>query len=1222
MEKAGRSMREIWRVWFTFALAVISLVCSMSAHALRIGFSEASTQGANAATITVARPANVRAGDVLIAVVTARNAPTISATTSGQWDVRGDQANGTALRAVVFTRTVGAIGSEPASYSFTLGSSQRVAAAIIAYRGALVSASSLPVVATSASASNSANVVAPSVIPAIANSMLLTFHATAADTTFTVAGTMIERAEQSSGGSASLAFAEEFLGTSTLATGTRTAVAGNSAANVGISIALRPDTTVPTPVAEYRLDETSWNGTAGEVVNSSGGGLNGTALGGAQTTTTNAYLCRSGSFDGANRRIDVADDPKLDIYSTLTVTAWIRPNSIPTSDLMSYMSKDNNYEAHVATNGRINWWWNGGGGGTRDLFTPANTIVTNTWQFVALVFSRGTQTIYIGTTGATATAYNVGTDNAQLTPDASKFQIGDDQDLGGRRFNGLIDEVRIYDVALTASEVEQVRTATRVCPQIVTGFQITVPATASTCTRNDVTIRAVDAANNTVVGYAGLVNIQARSSAPVTGRGDWSSSVAAEALRLNNGTANDGDATYQFSAGAGGDNGDVTLQLSNQNADNMTITVTDSTNAAITTTSSVMSFRNNAFVITATDATISTTELGDTSRTMAVAGRPHGMTATLWRRETTGSLPGCSVATNYTGNRTLKAWYSPDVDHPSGATAPSINGGSALPIAVPGISNLTLNFTIGVATFNLTTADVGKYSLNLRDDTRTFASGIDIDSTSPTMTVRPFGLAITNVVKGAIANPEGTATSGSRFIVAADTFSATVGAYLWAAADDVNNDGLPDTGANIVNNGLTPRFAWPTTLNVASTASVFSPVGGNLGALSGTTSLIAANFSGGAATVTDLRYSEVGSVQLTARALDYLNTSVIDFDNARIGVNVNSVTGLTVPVGRFYPNSFALTASGITASCAGSGFTYMDEPALGINFALEARNLNNLITTNYRSTVYNVGTVGVVAENADSGTNLSSRLSFSVSPTPTWNNGVYSVAASNGVFSRNTAPDGPYDNLVIGVQVTDPDSVVVASRDMNPTTAGACGTNCTARALNSATPTRMRFGRLRLSNATGAPALALPISMTTEYWDSSLGGFVTNALDNCTRLTANQITFGNYSAPLAACNTSGTPTTTNGITFSGGRAVTSPAASVFKLTAPNVRGSVDLTVNLGATATGNTCTGGTASAAQPAAKPWLQGNWGASSFDRNPTSRAAFGVYGNSPDIIYLRERY
>jgi MSHA biogenesis protein MshQ len=1180
MERTACNLRRMMP-WLRSLALVVSLLAAAPVHALRIGFHESSS-----GTLTIAVPANVRAGDVMVAVVNIRSNAAVTA--PGAWTlIRNDLSTGNNMRQVLYYRVI--TGAEPANYSWTY-TSTRAVGAIVAYRGVDLTT---PLVANVGQANNSStSITAPTVNTGVANTMLVSFFGTRDTTTINGPAGMTERAQDDSGGTGvTILVEDEFRATAGL-TGTRVATAGIGAVNIGQSVVLRPRATVPAPIAEYQMDETSWNGTAGEVTDSSSG-LDGTALGGAQTTTTNAYLCRSGQFTGSPTRIDVPYNAAFDIRSTLTVTAWIRPGSIPT-ELMSFLSKDTNYEFHIASNARVNWWW---GGGTQELFSPNNTVAVNQWTFVAFVFTRGAQTMYAGGPSTAAASVQTGTENTQLTINANKLQIGDDQDFNGgtRRWNGLIDEVRIYDYALTQAEVEAIRTSTRTCPTLLAGFAVTSSATASTCVAQSVTIRAVDSLGNTIPGYTGTVNLSTS-----IGRGGWAASGTSGPV-TENGNTNDGIASYTFRPA---DNGQATLLLSVQSASNLTVTATDSVTVSATGTSSSIAFRDNAFVIASTDALAN----------VPVAARPHAMQVSLYRRDTSQSPANCAVATDYTSNRTLKAWYTADASHPAGATAPSINGGAALGTAAPGASNLTLNFTAGVATFNLTTADVGKFVINLRDDTRTYAGAVDIDGSSPTLTVRPFALAITGVQKGATVNPEGSATSGSRFIVAGDTFSATVGGYLWAAADDANNDGVPDAGVNFINNGVTPRFAWATTIASSNNVAYFSPTGGVLGALGGTASLTTANYTAGTgtATVADLRYPEVGSIGLTASVTSYLNTAGVDL----VGNAVSSTTGQAVRVGRFYPNNFALLAGAAVTPFCGSGttgFTYMDQPALTFNFAFEARNLLNAATVNYRSTVYNVGSVAYVAENNDSGVSLSARLTGI--PAVSWTNGVYSVSTTSGTFNRPTVapiPDGPYESLLFGAIITDPDGARVASPDMNASAAG-CGGGCDARAI-STTATRARFGRLRIGNALGSPSLALPIPVTLEYWNGT--GFVRNALDSCTRLTNTNVAFGNFQGGLAACNTSGTPAGANAVTFSGGQATN------FRLSAPNLRGSVDLTVNLRTTASGSTCSGGTASAATAASQAWLLGNWGATTYDQVPVGRASFGLYSNSTDIIYQREQY
>ncbi len=717
-------------------------------------------------------------------------------------------------------------------------------------------------------------------------------------------------------------------------------------------------------------------------------------------------------------------------------------------------------------------------------------------------------------------------------------------------------------------------------------FVISAASSASTCVAHAITIRAVDTAGNTVTSYGGTVSLTTS-----TGRGGWAIGSARGTL-TETGTANDGAATYVFTSA---DAGQVVLSLSNESAEDLAITARDNTTATITGTSGTVGFRDNAFVITATDALANT----------VVAGRPHGMQIALWRRDTSLATPNCAIATGYTGARNLKAWYTIDPNHPAGATAPSIT--STLGTAVPGANNLALTFAAGVATFNLGTSDVGKYVLNVRDDSRTFAGAVNIDGSSPTLTVRPFAIAVTNAVRGGVANPEGTATAGGKFAAAGETFAATVAAYLWSAADDVDNDGTPDTAANVTDNSLAPRFAWPVVLSASSTSGLFTPVGGTLGTLGGTTTVAGGSFVSGAAVPTDLTYSEVGSIGLSATVTGYLGTAGVDL----AGVYRNAGTGAAARIGRFHPASFALSGASVTPACSTGNQTYMGEPALGIAFTLQARNAAGGVTTNYRASVYNVGAVVMHAENADAGVNLSTRLTGL--PATAWTLGAYSLTATGATFTRGASPDGPFDSLVLGVSVTDPDGALVSSPDMHAATTGACGTGCTARALNASTATRVRFGRLKIGNALGAPQLDLPVPLTAQYWNGV--AFVTNAQDSCTRLTNTQFSFGNYRAPLAACATSGTPAGANSIVFTSGR-------GALRLSKPNVRGSVDLTANLGSTASGSTCSAGAAATATAASRSWLQGNWGASTWDRDPAGRAAFGVPGASADVIYQRETY
>lgn len=234
------------------------------------------------------------------------------------------------------------------------------------------------------------------------------------------------------------------------------------------------ETTVsPSAVAWYSMQQDVWTNAAGEVIDDSGNNLHGQTFNSPVTDNTNPAIagdpgtCRYGVFDGTNQYIEVNDDPLLDISSTLTVATWINPDVLPGGGLMTIVSKDENFEFHVTPTGQINWWWNNSGGTARQITTTGTAIdpndasaPNNGWYHVAIVYSQtaATQTIYIdGVARATATY------NEALINNNDPLQIASDQGFAGRYFDGLIDEVYVYNQALSAAQIVALRDKTRPC---------------------------------------------------------------------------------------------------------------------------------------------------------------------------------------------------------------------------------------------------------------------------------------------------------------------------------------------------------------------------------------------------------------------------------------------------------------------------------------------------------------------------------------------------------------------------------------------------------------------------------------------------------------------------------------------------------------------------------------------------------------------------------------
>ncbi len=205
-------------------------------------------------------------------------------------------------------------------------------------------------------------------------------------------------------------------------------------------------------VAHYALE--------GDATDSSGNGHDGSAQG--SVAYQRAKICDGIALDGSGY-LQVPDHADLDLADALTVMAWIHPDSLSVpghEDLYSFLSKDTNSEFHVRSNGALYWWW-----GDSNLTTGAGVIPVGVWSHVAFVYSRsaGRMIIFVDGSQVLNQPYSL-----PLPVNDDPFYIGTDKATGGgeipsRRFFGSIDEVRIYDNALSAAEIAALMNATDPC---------------------------------------------------------------------------------------------------------------------------------------------------------------------------------------------------------------------------------------------------------------------------------------------------------------------------------------------------------------------------------------------------------------------------------------------------------------------------------------------------------------------------------------------------------------------------------------------------------------------------------------------------------------------------------------------------------------------------------------------------------------------------------------
>ena len=266
------------------------------------------------------------------------------------------------------------------------------------------------------------------------------------------------------------------------------------AAVIGVAgLASPPASMSATPalVAAYGFDE----GSGTTVTDASGNGNTGTI-----TNATWAAAGKDGKalqFNGSNALVTVPDAASLHLSSGMTLEAWVNPSTVDSSwrDVI-YKGNDNYYLEGTSTNASVP----GAGmiaGGSYAHAYGTDPLPANSWSYLAETYDGSTLRLYVNGSQVASTAHT-GTIASSTNP----LQIGGDS-IYGQYFAGLIDEVRVYNVALTAAQI-QTDQATPVNPA---GSDTTPPSQPGTLTANAVSASEVDLAwgassdNVGVTGY-------------------------------------------------------------------------------------------------------------------------------------------------------------------------------------------------------------------------------------------------------------------------------------------------------------------------------------------------------------------------------------------------------------------------------------------------------------------------------------------------------------------------------------------------------------------------------------------------------------------------------------------------------------------------------------------------------------------------------------------------
>ncbi len=157
-------------------------------------------------------------------------------------------------------------------------------------------------------------------------------------------------------------------------------------------------------------------------------------------------LNRSFEFDGVNDYVQVPSDSSLNLQTEITLEAWVNLDNINNHRYIIDKSRYGAYSLSYNTDQRIHFYTNGLSAQDSSAYVPSTSMI-NTWNHIVAtyngthknIFFNGANIMTVGATGLIGISTN-------------PVRIGNSHD--NYEWDGLIDEVAIYNEALSSQEIE------------------------------------------------------------------------------------------------------------------------------------------------------------------------------------------------------------------------------------------------------------------------------------------------------------------------------------------------------------------------------------------------------------------------------------------------------------------------------------------------------------------------------------------------------------------------------------------------------------------------------------------------------------------------------------------------------------------------------------------------------------------------------------------------
>jgi MSHA biogenesis protein MshQ len=974
----------------------------------------------------------------------------------------------------------------------------------------------------------------------------------------------------------------------------------NESAGLNFDGTPRDCPTPPAAILNMQFDESSWSGAIGEVIDETGN-FNGQSKNGADTALSspaivgNPGTCGYGTFDGLNDYVALPTSFENQ-QGSFTITAWINPSNLHRGSRI-FADDENNTQGYAFSlgdpgSGKLRFYSRGVSPVSVD--TLSAVISADRWTFVTAVHNFDTKSREIYVNGIAQIVTGGGTSNTYTNTwgiDTGIASIGGETDSGetANRFTGAIDEVRMYNSALSRAEIEEVYRETHPCDSFIDHFEInTLNAQGITCEADDIIIKAcADASCSTVNPDAVDVKLS------INGVENKTVTVSG-----SNGTST----SYSYTTV-----GNAALSLDQD------YECKDSNNKPC-----IVDFKDSGFIIS--------------DIPMQISGKPssEGFNAT--------TLSLRAVETNTTTGACINTFPN-DTDVAVNLSY-SCAGGDCEDLLALGNNGNSYNLTEtatprdlyfstdSTAIFTLNYPHAGKFIINAQKDVEvedTDGNKLikDFSVSSNAFVERPFGFKLSFVndankgsafAQDALLKPD---ASGSVFKKAGESFTLTATAMQWINGQDEDGvpDGVPDDFTILNNSTLVAGNFADEKLIV--TADLLAPSGGNNPTLGQPDTL---NSFASSMVNNDYKYYEVGVIKLNAN---------LNGGNYLGGGNIR---GEITNVGRFIPDKFELFSK-VDGDLqvlpntptfayvgqkdgAGGAIKYSFEP----EFIIKAVNVDGDETKNYtinddsdatkdfmKLTTAQVTLEPITTDDTDGVLTGTFDGTKGVDDTPIDLDATISgeLVGDDGVkgeltFTMDNSNHFSYhhiSNSRVAPFTADIDIIVNTLADSDGVTLS--DTNAGDAGILKLDPTgvNVRFGRWYIENTYGPETSDLPLPMQIQHWDG--GKFITNDLEN---LTAYDGTVAdNYTRDNTGLNPKIDPVAK--VSVSGIGPLFSLGVGQLLLTKPSdgSRGQIRLTYET-----------------VPA---WLQYDWdGDGNFDNNPSGIATFGLFRGNDRIIYQRE--